>query len=72
MALFQLSLAALLLTTASAVDMMVQKNYMICDNRAVKASFSYICSDDDVCTLGQTQEIKGSCKFRTYAGLWSP
>ena len=55
--------APLLLATTSALDMVVQKSSMICDNRPVKASFSTVCTNNDVCTFGQTESIAGSCEF---------
>jgi hypothetical protein len=55
--------SSFLVSMVSAVDMLVQTSTMICDNRRVKASFSYVCSAESLCTLGETQSVQGSCKF---------
>ena len=57
--------AALLLASLNAVaalDVRFQKNSMICDNRLVKLSLNHLCNDDDLCTLGDTVGVEGSCK----------
>ena len=50
------------MTTVAALNMKVDTNTIICQEREVKMSLTSVCGDSGECQLGEEQYVVGSCE----------
>jgi len=55
-----LAIASFTFPAVSGLDVEIKD--VKCESRAVRAEFSYICDQNNMCTFGERESLEGDCK----------